>query len=416
MTNYKALVCINFGGGNDGVNTVVPFDGDEVYKSYFDIRPHIALTESELSDAGVVDKAGTPLALNGFLSRCAEIMKEGKGTAICNIGPLVEPTNRGNYGSVTRPTGLFNHSAQTASWQSSINESGNPVLGWGALIMRSLLNEGVERSEIYSESQQKLGFAGDFRTVNLDGTGIPAASGGLEAFNWNHGNVRESFDKIRESSEHYTDSMSLQYVHDLDEATTTDEVVQEAVKNTALDSRIDRSSRLGRAFSNVKRVIDSHDKYDAKRQMFIINFGGFDNHQNLKAAHQKRFEELDPALSDFLRALEADGLLDQVTTFTTSEFGRRVRGNGNNGSDHGWGSHQMVFGGSVVSGEAVGTMPKYDLEADNMISGQDRLIPEIAHEQYAATLAKWMGVSDSDIKELFPQCSEHFEADLGFLR
>ncbi|WP_210438025.1 hypothetical protein, partial [Vibrio crassostreae] len=99
---------------------------------------------------------------------------------------------------------LFNHSAQTASWQSSINESGNPVLGWGALIMRSLLNEGVERSEIYSESQQKLGFAGDFRTVNLDGTGIPAASGGLEAFNWHHGNVRESFDKIRESSEHYT--------------------------------------------------------------------------------------------------------------------------------------------------------------------------------------------------------------------
>lgn len=415
MNNYKALVCLNFGGGNDGVNTVVPFDSADIYQAYVDIRPHIALREDELADAGITDEAQTPLALNGFLSRCAEIMKEGNGTAICNIGPLTEPTNRGNYGTVARPVGLFNHSKQTASWQSSIDESGNPVLGWGALIMRSLLNDGVERSEIYSQSQQTLGFADEFRTVNLDGNGIPAAGGGIQALNWTRGKVRESFDKIRNSSEHYSDTMSLQYLHDLDEATTTDEEVQQAVRDTALDHRINRSSGYGRAFSNVKRVIDSHEKYGAKRQMFVINIGGFDNHSNLKAAHQKRFGDLDPALSDFLRALESDGLLDQVTTFTTSEFGRRVRGNGNNGSDHGWGSHQMVFGGSVVAGRAVGTMPKYDLEADNMISGQDRLIPEISHEQYAATLAKWMGLNDGQIRSLFPQCAENFDLDLKFL-
>lgn len=413
MSDYKALVCINLNGGNDGVNTVIPIT-PELYQGYHDVRPHLALVGDEIDDVDIVDENGTQLGINAELTGIARFIREGNGTAICNVGPLVEPTDRDNYGQVVRPQGLFNHAMQHRVFHTSISEGGADGLGWGGQIAAALLKQDFERSETYSHNITVFA-DGEHRAVNIDSEGVPAAGGGLNLNSFNDGRPMETFEFIRESSSAYSNYLEKQYCEQVETITSTDEVVQKAVSETEIDDRINRSTNMGRQFSNVKRVIDSASKYGAKRQVFFVSMGGYDNHSELKAAHKRRFNELGEALSEFLAALEADGMLDNVVSFTTSEFGRRVRGNAT-GSDHGWGSHALVFGGAVKAGKAVGKMPNYDLEASNMISGQDRLIPDISHEQYGATLAKWMGVEDETIQEIFPQSAKHFELDLGFLK
>jgi uncharacterized protein (DUF1501 family) len=99
------------------------------------------------------------------------------------------------------------------------------------------------------------------------------------------------------------------------------------------------------------------------------------------------------------------GLAGRVTTFTASEFGRTLTGNGN-GSDHGWGSMHFVMGGAVNGKRYYGTAP---IVADNGPDdiGQGRLLPTASIEQMAATLGAWLGVSESDLLAMLPNLANY---------
>jgi len=85
----------------------------------------------------------------------------------------------------------------------------------------------------------------------------------------------------------------------------------------------------------------------------------------------------------------------KVTLFTASDFGRTLTVNGD-GTDHGWGGHHFVIGGAVKGKRVVGNYPDLTLNGPTD-AGNGRLIPTTSVEQYAATLATWMGVSATDI-------------------
>jgi uncharacterized protein (DUF1501 family) len=102
---------------------------------------------------------------------------------------------------------------------------------------------------------------------------------------------------------------------------------------------------------------------------------------------------------------------DQVTTFTGSDFGRTLTSNGD-GSDHGWGSHQFVMGGAVRGQRFVGTLPAMSVNGPDDV-GQGRLLPTMAVDQLAATLARWMGVSDSNLPLVAPNIGNYTLRDLG---
>ena len=108
---------------------------------------------------------------------------------------------------------------------------------------------------------------------------------------------------------------------------------------------------------------------------------------------------------------------DQVTSFTASDFGRTLTSNGD-GSDHGWGGHQLVMGGAVKGGEiytGLSGMPDFAIGND-MDSGEGRIIPGLSCDQYAATLAKWMGLSAQDIATTLPALANFSEPDIGFMK
>jgi uncharacterized protein (DUF1501 family) len=110
----------------------------------------------------------------------------------------------------------------------------------------------------------------------------------------------------------------------------------------------------------------------------------------------------------------AAGLGNQVTTFTASDFGRTLTAN-SDGTDHGWGSHHIVVGGAVNGQDMYGQYPVIGSDQANDL-GAGRLIPTTSVEQYAGTLARWFGLSDGQVKQVFPNFA-NFGANpyLGFL-
>ena len=137
-----------------------------------------------------------------------------------------------------------------------------------------------------------------------------------------------------------------------------------------------------------------------KRQVFFASLGGFDLHDNLMANHSKLLKNVNDAMNSFYLATKELSLENQVTTFTASDFGRTLSSNGD-GSDHGWGSHHMVMGGAVDGKKFWGKAPVLaDNDTDTV--GQGRLLPSTSVDEFAASMARWMGVSDSDLNTVLP--------------
>ena len=107
------------------------------------------------------------------------------------------------------------------------------------------------------------------------------------------------------------------------------------------------------------------------------------------------------------------GVSDQVTAFTGSDFGRTLTSNGD-GSDHGWGSHHFIVGGAVRGQRYYGTFPVMGINNTDEV-GSGRLLPTTSVDQFAATLAKWFGVADSDMSLVLPNIGNFTPTNLGFM-
>jgi uncharacterized protein (DUF1501 family) len=147
--------------------------------------------------------------------------------------------------------------------------------------------------------------------------------------------------------------------------------------------------------------------------VFFVSLDEFDHHNDLPAKHAKLMAQVDEAIAAFYMATVELGVASQVTTFTASDFGRTLVSN-SDGSDHGWGSHHFVVGGAVRGGRYYGTAPHMSVETEDQV-GQGRLLPSTAIDQYAATLAGWFGVPDSEMATVLPNIGNFATRNLGFV-
>ncbi len=166
------------------------------------------------------------------------------------------------------------------------------------------------------------------------------------------------------------------------------------------------------------RTISVHEKLGFKRQVFYIDFYGWDHHDEVLNNQNEMLGQLSDSISEFYAAIQELGLGSQVTTFCISEFGRSLTSNGN-GTDHAWGGNVFVLGGDVRGGNIFGKYPDLDLNSNlNVYEGV--LIPETSVDLYFAELALWMGVSPSDLSYVLPNIGSFYDvrsgkAPLGFL-
>jgi hypothetical protein len=103
---------------------------------------------------------------------------------------------------------------------------------------------------------------------------------------------------------------------------------------------------LATSLQTVARIIGGRSSLGVSRQIFYVQLGGFDTHDNQAPQHSRLLTDLGQALEYFDAAMTTAGLNNQVTTFTASDFGRTPTAN-SDGTDHGWGSHHIVMGGAV---------------------------------------------------------------------
>ena len=172
-----------------------------------------------------------------------------------------------------------------------------------------------------------------------------------------------------------------------------------------------------------------------KRQVFFVQVGGYDLHtgqtsnagssttNNAKViigAQASLFAELSQSINALNNAMLQIGAQygdaafpQRVTAFTSSDFGRTLPSN-SQGSDHGWGSHHLVFGGAVQGQRTYGNFPALVVGGpDDTSTG--RWIPTTAVDQYAATLANWFGVDGTNMSTVFPNLGRFASSNLGFI-
>jgi uncharacterized protein (DUF1501 family) len=140
----------------------------------------------------------------------------------------------------------------------------------------------------------------------------------------------------------------------------------------------------------------------------------------MNAQHSPLMARLAHALAYFdatLSNLNGVDMRSQVTTFTASDFSRNFTNNGD-GTDHAWGAHHFIMGGSVRGGTMYGQYPTLGVDQGsfnnpNMSGGV--IIPTMSVDQYAGTMGKWFGLSDGQLDVIFPNLKNFAARDLGFM-
>ena len=343
------------------------------------------------------------------------IFNAGKMAVILNVGTLVQPTTKLQYTnkSVPLPPRLFSHNDQQSVWQSSSSEGAKA--GWGGkmgdLFQSSNANStftciNVSGNAVYLSGntavQYQISTSG---SVPLNGIKSPlfgssACSSALQTL------VTQSRTHLLENEYNRINARAI----------NANEILSTALAAApALKTVFPTQNNLGDQLKMVAKMISIAATTGAKRQVFFVSMNGFDTHDGLVTLHPKLMTGLADAMSAFYNATVELGVANNVTSFTASDFGRTLSGN-NDGSDHGWGSMHFVMGGAVNGQRYYGTPPIIASNGPDDV-GQGRLLPTTSVEQYAATLGKWLGVSDSDLLTLLPNLTNYNASsrNLGFV-
>jgi uncharacterized protein (DUF1501 family) len=405
--DYRALVCVFFFGGNDSNNMVVP--NDSRYAAYSAMRGPVALPPSGLLPLGT-----SGYSLHPALTNIQRLYNQQQAAVVFNVGTLVQPTTRATLNSASLPRNLYSHSDQTQQWQSSDPMGGGT--GWGGRVNDVIagLNTGPLPPGITVNGGNALFLSGPVtKGVNFSNIG----SFGLEMF----GSDAAAGARVDALQRLLTFDTGLKLVSAangvLEDSFKSAQEINAALENAAALPVVFPGSGLGQQLAQVAQIISVRGALGMNRQIFFAGMGGFDNHENLVAQHQNLMATVDAAVSAFYGALDAFGLTNQVTLFTESEFNRTGNSNANVGTDHAWGGHHIVLGGSVLGAQTYGTFPTHALSGPDDAGDRGNWIPTTSLDQYAATLGGWFGVSDDDLKaRIFPNLVNFPATRLGFMK
>lgn len=471
--DYGAIVCVFLFGGNDAYNMVLPTDSASwaAYSATRNQAPDsIALLAPGTAPVGSA-AAGSPARLGGVLP-IAPLANQGRSFALHpqlgslqalfntdrrlailpNIGPLVMPTTKAQYGDRAhpKPANLYSHNDQQNTWM-ALGPEGT-TLGWGGR-MGDRVAAGNGRAVFTAVSaagnavwlsgqtvrQYQVGTGGAIR-VGADSNGRVYGSTAVAA----------SLDRIvaqARGNHVFRADLASVSARSIDAETTLRTALAAAntapfgtppasgTYNSANDPLLrylnpltgaQATNNLAQQLQVVARMIDAgiRGATGVKRQVFFVSMGGFDSHDLQNRNHADLMAKLNHALSYFDTVLGSLNARGNVTTFTASDFGRTFTSNGD-GTDHGWGSHHFVLGGAVRGGDLYGRFPtlatknannnNFDGSPDQL--GNGALLPERSVDQLGATLGRWFGLGDSDLLEIFPNLArwDASARNLGFM-
>lgn len=410
-SSYKALVCVFLYGGNDGNNMVVPYDATG-YASYAAARGAIALSQSSL-----LPLTPTPnFALHPSMPELQSLYNSGNLAIVSNVGSLVSPITRAQYlaSTANAPVKLFSHFDQQQVWQNGTADTVTGT-GWGGRIsdlLTTQYNSGASAPMIICVDG-----------ITSFGVGATTSQVSVIPQNINTGICSEGDSVCTGQAALATQLTALSSSNSLvaaDNNLTANaykymSVLASATKSITAPSVTFPSTAIGNQMKQILQIIQASSTIGAQRQIFYASFGDFDTHGTQLTRQATLLQQLSQALNAFYTALGQLGAQNDVVLYTMSDFARTLQGNTDGGSDHGWGNHHLVLGGSVKGGQMYGTFPNLLLGGPDDCGSNGRWIPTTAISQYGATLAQWFGVPSSQLATVFPYISSYSKTNLGFV-
>jgi len=350
----KRLVVIQMSGGNDGLNTVVPYRNDD----YYSMRPNIAIPKSDI--LSLTDELGLNPALKSF----KDLYGQGFLSIINNVG----------YPNPDR-----SHFRSMDIWQTASDSDKYVSDGWiGRYLdaqcsdcksyyaievddtlsraMKSELHKGMAVSnpnQLYADSQRKL-----FRDVSADYTPSANRDNPLDYLYKTQAETLSSADYIHSRFKTYQ--------------STTDYPKGE----------------FGRNLKTIAELIIS----GMETKVYYVSIGSFDTHTGQKGRQENLFGQLSDGLAAFVKDLKQNDCFKDTLVMTFSEFGRRVKENGSNGTDHGTANNMFLIGGSLAKPGI------YNPPANLADLDQGDLKYQIDFRSvYATVLNRWLKADDAKI-------------------
>lgn len=305
----QCLVFIQLNGGNDGLNTYIPYDNP----LYYELRTKIAISKDN-----VIGK-NKGMAFHPALKNFADMQQNGDLSILQNVG-YPEP-NRSHFRS-------------QEIWQTASNSNQYLSEGWLGRYLDLQCKEHQPTAGVNLDSIDNLALKGNepnFVTVKDP----------------NRFKIKDDKDNLVKLS----DNPQLDFVRKIAHSVTegSDEIQNALSKSTSELSY--PKTNLGKNLEWIARLI----KGNLNSKVYYTSQNGYDTHDNQLAIHQRNLEELNNAVFSFYNDLKKADLLQNITVVIFSEFGRRVRDNGN-GTDHGTAAPMFIIGGNN-KGKIIGNNP-----------------------------------------------------------
>lgn len=417
-TPYKAIVCVFLYGGNDANNLVIPRESS-AHAKYASSRTVLTIPQANVLALNTLNDDGLQLGLHPSMTGMRDLYNAGKAALLVNVGTLIAPATMADYrnGSAAIPENLYSHSDQQMQWQTSAAtmNAAYTQTGWGARMAEALV-AGQQRTSV----SMLVSLSGtNFFQVGKTMFPFRPGPGGTPVFRLGQGSSAQdvtrytAFRNILNAE--YGNLMEDAFADLSNKSIVEADTINEALRGTGTFPTIPNTG-LGEQLRTVAKLIQAQGALGITRQIFFVATGGFDTHGPQLADHANLLNGVSTAMKGFQDALETINMGESVTTFTASDFNRTGDSNGR-GSDHGWGGHHLIMGGALNGQKVYGAFPDPDINLPGhpLNTGRGNWIPTTSVDQYAATLAKWFGLSSTQIREVFPNII-NFDADLGFMK
>ncbi len=410
--DYQALVCILLAGGADSFNMLLPYDQAR-YDAYAAMRSDLALDRNDVLPLNYLGPDSRQMAVHPGMAEIRDLFDSGDLAFISNIGSLAEPTDRASYdaGTVRLPLGLFSHADQIAQWQTSVPDAriATGVGGRMADVLQPTLptspismNITLSGTNVFQTGATVSSYAVDSADGARQVAGYETDDDGSDVFTTAMNTMLAA---------DYDDPFRRTYAASLRSSIDAAQLVEDALASAQTFSTSFSASGLSQALEQIARIISVSDQLNAPKQTFFITFGGWDHHDDVIPQQEAMLPIVSKGFAEFHSALTELGVLDRVTTFTISDFGRTLTSNGR-GSDHGWGGNSLVMGGAVNGGDVYGAYPEID-PGNPLDVGRGRFIPTTSVDELYAELAMWYGVGAGDLGFVLPNIGRFYDTGSG---
>ncbi len=357
-THGRTLVVIQLSGGNDGLNTVVPYRHD----AYYEARPSLAIKSSDV--ISLTDELGFHPNLKGL----AELYDQGELAVLNNVG--YPNPNRSHFRSMD-------------IWQTGSGSNEYKTTGWIGRWLDAKCQQVGDKPLLAVEIDDILSLA--MKGEEAKGLAIkdPEAFYKHTHDPFFHAIAKQAVTKADEHPQ-------VAYLHKtLAASTQSAEYVYEQSKLTPSKAAYPWTDIAAKLKTIAELIISESDT-----QVYYVSMSGFDTHVSQKWMHGNLLKKYANALNAFVKDLKEHDKLDDTLILTFSEFGRRVAQNASKGTDHGTANNVFVVGGQLGKAGILNEGPNLlDLDEGDLKFNLD------FRRIYATILDKWLGVSSSSVLE-----------------